>query len=80
MTDASSGKVSSRRSRPGGNVLLTAMFATVSGLWHAVASLAEDLSDAGHGPRRWRERSEVPNPYAGMGPIAPDEEPPEADA
>jgi hypothetical protein len=44
--------------------------------WQAVAALAEELSDAGHGPRRWRERSDVPNPYAGMGPIQPDDGPP----
>lgn len=80
MTDASTGNVSSHRDRGGGySVVLTAMFAAVRRLWHAVASLAEDLSDAGHGPARWRERSEVPNPYAGMGPIDPDEAPPEAD-
>jgi hypothetical protein len=46
-------------------------------LWHGLGALAETLSDAGHGPRRWRERSDVPNPYAGVGPIAPDDRHPD---
>ena len=42
-------------------------------LWHAIGRLAEMLSDAGHGPRRWREDSDIPNPYAGSGPVPVDE-------
>ena len=38
-------------------------------LWHAIGGLAEMLSDAGHGPRRWRENADIPNPYAGSGPV-----------
>jgi hypothetical protein len=34
----------------------------------ASANLAEDLSDAGHGPPKWQEDSLEPNPYAGEGP------------
>jgi hypothetical protein len=79
MAGASTTNVSSHPGR-GGSVLLTAataMLAVVRRVWHAVASLAEDLSDAGHGPRGWQEGSEVPNPYAGMGPIPPDDEHPD---
>lgn len=47
--------------------------AGVRRLWRAVGSLAELLSDVGHGPRRWQERSDVPNPYAGIGPLPPDD-------
>jgi len=57
-----------------------ALFAGVGRLWHAVGSLAEQLSDAGHGPRRWREQSDEPNPYAGIGPIPPDDRHPGEDA
>ncbi len=76
MTGSSSRGMSSRNGRPGRGVAAAAR-ASVGRLWHAVASLAEMLSDAGHGPRRWRERSEMPNPYAGAGPIPPDERDPE---
>lgn len=74
MTDATTGRASPRWSRVG-LVVLTAAFTAVGRLWRSVASLAEMLSDAGHGPFRWRERSGLPNPYAGMGPIPADEEP-----
>lgn len=79
MTNASTRDVSSHPGR-GARVVVIAALAGLGRLWRAVASLAEMLSDAGHGPRRWRERSEVPNPYAGMGPISPDEEHPEAES
>lgn len=42
-------------------------------VWRALTSLAELLSDAGHGPLRWRERSDEPNPYAGIGPVPLDD-------
>jgi len=44
-------------------------------LWHATGAVAEMLSDAGHGPPRWRENSDIPNPYAGsgLGPVPADE-------
>jgi hypothetical protein len=48
-------------------------------LWHDVGELAELLSDAGHGPTRWREDSDLDNPFAGEGPIPPDDRHPERD-
>lgn len=74
MTDASTGRVASHWGL-GVKAVLTVVVAVPRRAWQAVASLAEELSDAGHGPRRWRERSDVPNPYAGMGPIPPDDGP-----
>ena len=47
--------------------------------WRAVASLAEELSDAGHGPARWVEGRERIDPYAGSGPDAPRTEPGDAE-
>jgi hypothetical protein len=41
------------------------------GLWGAVARLAENLSDAGHGPNEPREEAGPDNPYAGHGPVQP---------
>lgn len=76
MTGKSTRGVSSRNGQ-GGRGLPAAARAGIGRLWHAVGSLAEMLSDAGHGPRPWRERSEVPNPYAGAGPIPKDERDPE---
>lgn len=78
MTNASTTRTSSHRGLGPGAVVITA-FAVLRRTWQAVASLAEVLSDAGHGPRRWREDSEVPNPYAGMGPVPPGEEPSQID-
>lgn len=46
-----------------------AVVGRVRGLWSAVARLAENLSDAGHGPTEWREDAEIDNPYAGHGPV-----------
>jgi hypothetical protein len=41
------------------------------GLWKAIARLAENLSDAGHGPNEPREEAGPDNPYAGHGPVRP---------
>jgi hypothetical protein len=41
------------------------------GLWRAIARLAENLSDAGHGPNVAREDAGPDNPYAGHGPVRP---------
>ena len=81
MTGASTGRSSPARRAGEGAVsrVLAAALAGVERLWHAVGSIAELLSDAGHGPRRWRERSDIPNPYAGAGPIPRDDRHPEAD-
>lgn len=45
--------------------------AGVRSAWAAVARLAENLSDAGHGPNAPREEAGPDNPYAGRGPIQP---------
>ena len=78
MTDASTGQTSSHRGL-GVKAVPTAAIAILRRAWRAVASLAEDLSDAGHGPRPWRESSDVPNPYAGAGPVPPDDDHPEVE-
>jgi hypothetical protein len=41
------------------------------GLWKAIARLAENLSDAGHGPNEPREEAGPDNPYSGRGPVRP---------
>lgn len=79
MTGSSAGSVSPHDRRVGAGLLMAAR-AGVARLWHALGSLAEMLSDAGHGPDRWREQSDVPNPYAGAGPVPPDDRHPESDA
>jgi hypothetical protein len=79
MTGSSPGGVSPHQGRGRRGVLTTAR-AAVERLWHEVESVAEMLSDAGHGPRRWREKSDEPNPYAGIGPIPPDDRHPDEDA
>jgi hypothetical protein len=59
--------------------VLGTILALPARIWHGIGGLAEMLSDAGHGPRRWRERSDLDNPYAGVGPIPPDDRHPEDD-
>jgi hypothetical protein len=57
-----------------GHALARIEHATVGGarnLWKAVARLAENLSDAGHGPNEPREEAGLDNPYAGHGPARP---------
>jgi hypothetical protein len=69
-----SGKPGWRAVALAAGVLAVAVVAAVR-FWHVIGNLAELLSDAGHGPRRWREDADLPNPYAGIGPIEDDDRP-----
>jgi hypothetical protein len=37
-------------------------------IFHQTADTAEHLSELGHGPEPWPEKTEFENPYAGWGP------------
>ena len=53
------------------------VWAVLAAVWHEMADVTERISDLGHGPTRWPERSEIDNPYAGSGPIPNDDLPPQ---